>query len=122
MQERRLFPRYPFEQSVLLHGTEDAQLLGRTIDISMAGVGLLLTREAALALAQGGSVLTPGDRFRLTLDTAAKSGKAKPLSLECRVERVRRLSQEEYLAGALFAEPDTSSEEALAALIQRLAR
>lgn len=71
-----------------------------------------------LALAQGGGILTPGDRLRIVLPGATGAG--AELSLEGRVRHVRRLSQEQYQVGVWFADLTGSQQAGLAALIDTL--
>ena len=85
-------------------------------DVSAVGVGCRVSREAVIALAQGGSVLTPGDRLRLTLGGRC-ADPAEGVEFDGRVRHVRRLSRDEYLVGLVFDEPDRQQEAAIADLL-----
>jgi len=111
MQERRLSPRYPFTRPVEVRGRRREVFAARSCDISGAAIGLVMARSAVIALAQGGSILTTGDQFEVVL---ARDG----LSLDCRVRHIRRLSQEQYMVGAWFADLTPEQESALALLLQ----
>lgn len=121
MQDRRLYPRYTFTRPVELRSPAGEAFAGESCDISVAGVGLLVARSAVLALAQGGSILTTGDELRLMLMAAGDALSAISLGLDCRVKHVRRLSQEQYMVSALFADLSPEQEAALIALVERIA-
>ena len=118
-EDRRFSPRYPFTQSVELRGPEDgARFAARSCDISSVGTSLLMVRDAVVALAQGGTILTAGDRFQLLVPGTLNRSLAGGLRLECRVRYVRRLSHEQYKVGARFIDPSSGQEAGLAALVE----
>ena len=117
MKERRLFPRYSFTQSVELRGPRGARFDARSSDISDVGISLLMSRDAVVALAQGGSILTTGDRFQVLMPGTLNASLEGGLTLECRVRHVRRLSREEYQVGAWFVDPTPGQRTGLAALL-----
>jgi c-di-GMP-binding flagellar brake protein YcgR len=90
----------------------------QTTDVSLNGMGMLMRRDVVVALAQGGSVLTPGDRFDVVLspDVSQADGLIGP-TVPGRVRHVRRLSQHEYQVGVLFEEVDTAQQAALQAMV-----
>lgn len=116
MQERRLYPRYPWEHAVQLRGPQGESFDAMSSDISVAGIGLELSRESVLALAQGGSILSPGDHVRVLL-RASDTGILRDLDLRCRVKEVRRISHERYVAGTWFEELDERTEHVLGGLV-----
>jgi hypothetical protein len=118
MQERRLYPRVSLDYPVALRGGNGRRFAARSVDISMAGVGLLVSREAVQALAQGGAVLTAGDNFQVTLGSEGPGA----LCVDCRAQVVRRLSLDQYHVAALFHGLDADAESAVASLIQSARR
>lgn len=119
MQERRLYPRVSLDYPVALRGANGRRFAARSVDISMAGVGVLVARETVQALARGGAVLTAGDNFQVMLGQAALAAEGPGiLCLDCRAQVVRRLSFDQYHVAALFHGLDADAESALAALIE----
>ena len=100
MIERRPSPRYQVETPVVVYFEKSARFTGLTRDASRGGLGLELGRHAVEALAQGGSVLTTGDRFRVEIDGVP--GGPDPVVVACRTSFVRRLAQDRYAIGAQF--------------------
>jgi c-di-GMP-binding flagellar brake protein YcgR len=98
----------------------DARFAAKTVDVSLTGMGLSIDRDAARALAQGGSVLTPGDSFDLVLCpfVEAVDGVIGP-KLEARVRHARRLSQHEYHVGVWFDALDQGQQSALQAIVDQ---
>ena len=119
MQDRRLFPRYSFSSPVELRSRQGERLDAQTSEISSVGIGLLMTRTAVVALAQGGSILTIGDEFELIVAGAADPYFGDSLRMDCRVGHVRRLSKDQYLVGARYADPSPAQEAEIAALVER---
>lgn len=101
MQERRLFPRYSYEQPIQLVGLSGELFNAESSDISINGIVLQTSRHAVVGLAQGGAVLTAGDRVRLRLFPETANG-GSGIFLEGRARHVRRLSQDRYLVGVWF--------------------
>lgn len=98
----------------------EVRFAANTVDVSLTGMGLLIDRYAVLALAQGGSVLTPGDSFDLVLCpfVEAVDGVIGP-KLEARVRHVRRLSQQEYHVGVWFDALDQGQQSALQSIVDQ---
>lgn len=117
MPERRVFPRFPLERPVELRGPDGARFDVRSSDISVAGIGLRVSHTMVVALAQGGTILTTGDRFELVLPGTLNASAQGGLTLGCRVKQVRRLSQHEYHVGAWFIDPTPGQKDGLAALV-----
>jgi hypothetical protein len=80
-------------------------------------MGLLLPHAVVVELAQGGSILTTGDRFQLVLSGTLNPSSQGGLTLNCRVRHVRRLSREEYQVGVWFVDPSPGQKTGLAALV-----
>ncbi len=115
MQERRLFPRYHIDWPATLRGGEGGTFAVAACDFSAAGIGLKVPRAAVVALAQGGSVLTPGDRLGLMIGSGADDG----VVFDGRVQHVRRLSRDQYLVALRFEDQGARQEAALAELVER---
>lgn len=115
MHERRFAPRYRWRQPLHVQGEGGARFAAESRDVSLAGVAVVVTTEAALALAQGGSVLTLGDRLEVILP-AVDGG---PVAVPGRVRHVNRQSQGEYQVGLVLAPRDPAEEAALAALVEQ---
>jgi len=118
MNERRLPLRYACSHPVELRDRRGVRYQGRSSDISISGIGLLLSRNVVVAMAKGGSILATGDRFQLFLPGTLNPSSQGGLALECRVRHVRRLSREEYQVGAWFVDPTAGQLDGLAALVE----
>ena len=118
MKERRLSPRYTYTEMVGLLSLKGERFDARSCDISITGIGLLLTRATVVALAQSGSMLTTGDRFRLVLPGTLNASAQGGLTLNCRARHVRRLSREEYQVGVWFLDPTPGQKAGLVALLE----
>ncbi len=121
-EDRRLFPRYSFTRPAAVRGPDGALLEARSRDISAVGISLLMARDAVAALAQGGSILTIGDRFQLLLPSTLGSSLEGDLTLKCRATYVRRLSLVEYQVGARFLDPTAGQKTRIALLVESASR
>jgi hypothetical protein len=122
-KERRLFPRYPHQAPVVVSHRGGERFSGETRDVSLRGLGVVLKRYAVTALAQGGSLLTPGDRVEVMLvpDVSGTEVDIGP-TLPARVRYVRRLSQTEYHVGLWCDSDSVAHQEALNALVEQARR
>lgn len=102
MQERRLSARYRYHCRAAVRGAHVGYSDMEICEVSMTGLTLWVTREVVVALAQGGSILTPGDRIQVLSQGAAVAGRTAEVALSCRVQHVRRLSQDRYQVGTRF--------------------
>jgi hypothetical protein len=102
MEERRLNPRYRFEYDVELGNSEGASYEARTTDLSAVGVGMLLSRDGVVGLAQGGSILTPGDTLWIRLPEPRGPDGGWLDRVSCRVKQVRRVSVDRYVVSIWF--------------------
>ncbi|WP_078120073.1 PilZ domain-containing protein [Thiosocius teredinicola] len=119
MQERRLFPRYSYEQPMQLVGLDGELFDAESSDISVNGIVLQTTRHAVVGLAQGGAILTAGDRVKLRLyPETANNGNG--ILLEGRARHVRRLSQDRYLVGVWFDRQTDEGSSGLVDLVEML--
>jgi hypothetical protein len=125
MRERRLFPRYQFTLPVRVHGPDGYRASVQSCEISVSGLGLTMDRAAVTGLAQGGTLLTPGDRLWVSLpgvpDSAADSVAAVGAGggLACRAVHVRRLAFDKYVAAVAFVAPDAAQQRAIAELVDQ---
>ena len=115
-----MIPRYRYNVEVTICREADKGFSGRTSDVSLSGMGLRLPREVVLALAQGGNLLTPGDRFSIILSPFVESVDAViGPTIPARVRHVRRLSQHDYHVGVLFENLDEAQQKALEVLVSQ---
>ena len=125
MQDRRLFPRYRFTLPVGVHGPDGYRASVQSCEISVSGLGLKMSRAAVTALAQGGTVLTPGDRLWVSLPGVPGSAPddvpavAAGRGLACRAVLVRRLALDQYIAAVAFVAPDAAQQRAIAELVEQ---
>lgn len=118
--ERRLYPRHSLSCALRVIDRRGMPHDATSCDVSTVGLSLYMSRADVVALAQGGSILTPGDAFEVYLPTAGMAAEDRPLRLDCRVRHVRRLSLERYLIGVLFADPGETEQARLEALLGRI--
>ena len=110
--ERRLSVRHPHRCPLTLAGGEGLRFAAQSTDVARAGLGLETDREAVVALAQGGALLTPGDRVGVHLPGVAPGD--PEAVLPARVRHVRRVSQGRYHVGVVFEALDPEGEARLA--------
>ena len=115
-----MVPRYRYNVEVTIYRKAEKCFAGRTSDVSLSGMGLQLTREVVIALAQGGNLLTPGDHFDVIFSPYVESvdGVIGP-TLPARVRHVRRLSQHDYHVGVWFEDIDEPQQKALEGLVAK---
>lgn len=115
-----MVPRYRHIMDVTVSHMGGQRFSAQTTDVSLAGMGMRMARDVVIALAQGGSVLTPGDRFDVVLspNIASADGVIGPM-LQGRVRHVRRLSQHEYQVGVLFEDTDAAQQAALQGVVDK---
>jgi len=102
MIERRMFPRFPVRLRAEISQDGDESFEAVVIELSRGGLSLETTKEIAELLAQGGSVLMPGERFRVQLEFSESTGCSGSLKVECLTAHARRISQSRYHIGARF--------------------
>jgi len=119
MQDRRLFARYSLSSAVEVRSGQGRRFEAQSWEVSSVGIGLQMSHATVVGLAQGGAILATGDQFELIMADAADPYFGDSLRVDCRVSHVRRLSQEQYVVGARFAEPSPAQEADIAALMER---
>ncbi len=117
-----MYPRFSYSQEVELRDHDGVRFDAESCDISIAGMGMFMSRDVAVAMAQGGSVLTPGDRFRVLLPGTLNPSLEGGLTLECQVKHARRLSRDRYQVGVLFLNPSAGQTAGLEALVSSAKR
>ena len=96
----------------------DALLQG----LSLAGAGLQVSRETAVALGRSGNVLMPGDALALRVTGAhAAVIDAPSAGFTCRARQVRRLSLEQYALGVAFDNLSVAHQDMLQRLLEEFA-
>lgn len=115
-----MVPRYRYSMELTVCRESGRRFAARTCDVSIDGMGLYLTHDAVLALAQGGNLLTPGDSFDVVLSPNVEDADAiiGP-RLGSRVRHVRRLSRNEFLVGIRFNDLDANQQTAVQAVLDR---
>lgn len=122
MSEQRLAPRFFCRWPVEVVGPEDRRFHAQAADISVTGIAMLVDRAAAACLAPSGGLLSP----RVPPVSIAVQAPGNPgvgsRRLKGRVRHIRRLSQEQYLVGIKFIEPDASHGVEIKALVEQAMR
>lgn len=122
MSEQRLSPRFVCRWPVEIIGPEERRFHAQAADISVTGMAMLVDRLAAAALAPSGGVLNPQVPPVSVAVQAPGHVEVGQLRFEGRVRHVRRLSQEQYLIGIRFTDPDASLQLELQALVDQAMR
>jgi hypothetical protein len=122
MEERRLFPRFSFEHDIELSNTDGSVAGGRTCELSAVGVGMFVSRDGVVALAQGGALLTPGDVLVATLPEPRGPDGRWLTRVTCRVKQVRRVSVDRYVVSAWFEDTSDAQQLAIARLLEQAVR
>lgn len=108
-------PRFPFRWPLEVRGPRGERFVGHSAEISGRGMGMVVDQSTAVGLAPGGAVLGPhapliGVHLRIPGQDSASD-----VRIDGRVRHIRRLSQQEYLIGVNFVDPDAALQ-----LIQRV--
>ena len=119
MIERRLSPRYPLDWPLDVRAPTELAFDAQLTDISATGIGFLTSHTAVQGLAQGGGLLTPGDRVSVEWRVRTGDVLAESLEMECRVRHVRRIARDRFHVGALFIDPDAEQGPLIERLLAR---
>lgn len=122
MSEQRLSPRCVCRWPVEIVGPEDRRFHAQAADISVTGMAMLVDRVAAAFLTPSGGVLNPRVPPVSVAVQAPGHVDVGKLRFEGRVRHIRRLSQEQYLVGIKFTDPDASLRLELQALVEQAMR
>ena len=122
MSEQRLSPRFVCRWPVEIVGPEERRFHAQAADISVTGMAMLVDRVAAACLAPSGGVLSPRVPPVSVAVQAPGQVEVGQLRFEGRVRHIRRLSQEQYLIGIRFTDPDASLQLELQALVDQAMR
>lgn len=102
-------PRVSCRWPVEVQGPLGERFFGQTAEVSGGGVGLLVDAVAAVRLAPGGSILGPAAPVvGVVLHPSGGENAGSDIRLEGRVRHIRRLSQQQYLIGVHFVDPDSA--------------
>lgn len=119
MSEQRLSPRFVCRWPVEIVGPEGRRFRAQAADISVTGMAMLVDRIAATVLAPSGGLLNPRVPPVSVAVHAPGHVEVGRLRFEGRVRHIRRLSQEQYLLGIKFTDPDASIRLELQALVEQ---
>ncbi|TVP83331.1 PilZ domain-containing protein [Thioalkalivibrio sp.] len=122
MSEQRLSPRFACRWPVEIVGPEERRFRAQAADISLTGMAMLVDRGVAAFLAPSGGMLNPGVPPVSVAVQAPEYAEVGKLRFEGRVRHIRRLSQEQYLIGIRFTDPDASLQLELQALVEQAMR
>ncbi|MGM0811928.1 MAG: PilZ domain-containing protein [Pseudomonadota bacterium] len=101
-------PRFPFRWPVEVRGPRGERFFARSSEISGRGIGMVVDHLTAVGLAPGGTVLGPHTPvIGVQLQVPGEDAEAG-IRLEGRVRHIRRLSQQQYLVGVNFVDPDAA--------------
>jgi len=101
--------RFPCRWPVEVQSPRGERFFAQASEISGGGIGVLVDHVAAVHLAPGGGVLSPAAPVvRLLLHPSGKEDPGSDLRLDGQVRHIRRLSQQQYLIGVHFLDPDAA--------------
>ena len=121
MHERRLYRRFPWVREVHVRGPRGERFATRSFDLSVAGIGLEVSRDGVVGLAQSAGILCPGDHVDVVLPSAVAAAPGD-LVLHCRVKEVRRVSLGKYVVGTWFEGLDSAGQAVLEELVDEARR
>lgn len=122
MKERRLSPRFGCRWPVEVHGRHGDRFYAQTVEVSPAGISMLVDPVTAIRLAPAGSILHPSlPTIALQVRTPGPE-QVVAFPLEGRVRHIRRLSQQQYLIGVQLIDPDAAQPLLRAVAEHRLRR
>lgn len=105
MKERRFAPRYRCDFSVAVE-VEKQRYDFAARNISLTGLAMEISQSTKQALAGFDIRLDVGDPLTLLLPAVGKDRASIPAS--CQVQYLRRLSQDSWLMGCQFTDPDAA--------------
>lgn len=101
-------PRFPFRWPVEVRGPGGERFFAHSSEISGRGIGMVVDHPTAVGLAPGGTVLGPRTPLIGVQLQIPGQDSASDVRIEGRVRHIRRLSQQEYLIGVNFVDPDAA--------------
>ena len=117
MPEHRLTIRYPCRRSLKLRGGGGALVVAQSTEVSLRGIGLLVDREAVLALGGDGTIPPVGDPLELLLPPAEGTPGTGDVACPGRVRHLRRVAQHQYHLGLAFDALEGAPADRLRALV-----
>ena len=110
MKERRFAPRYRCNFTVAVE-VEKQRYDFAADNISLAGLAVQVPQSTKQALAGFDMRLDVGDQLNLLLPSVV--GGQPSIPAKCQVQYMRRLSQESWLMGCQFIDPDAAVTQAI---------
>ena len=117
MKERRIGPRYRCNFTVAVE-VEKQRYDFAAHNISVRGLAVQVSQSAKQALAGLDMRLDVGDQVNLLLPSA--DGELPSILARCRVQYMRRLSQESWLMGCQFIDLDAATSQVIEWLMSSL--
>lgn len=122
IKERRLSPRFGCRWPVEVDGRHGDRFYAQTVEVSSAGISMLVDPVTAIRLAPAGGILHPSlPTIALRVRTPGPDPGAA-FQLEGRVRHIRRLSQQQYLIGVQLVDPAAAQPLLQAVAARRLQR
>ena len=117
MVERRLYPRYDCSFQVRLVDPQGQPHLVKADNISLNGIALDIDQVLKSTFLLQGSHLLAGDSVEIYLPGADNKGWSEKI-FTCRIQYLRRLSQQHYQLGGFFDQADEQQQSLLQALVE----
>lgn len=118
MIDRRHFPRYNCQAQFRIITPDEQVFAAEACDISDAGISLTISHAVITGLSNTGLHLDVGEKFQLSPLLISQGNALQDIQIDCQVMHIRRLSQDHYLIGAWFNEPDKTALAYINRLIQ----
>jgi hypothetical protein len=118
IKERRFAPRYSCDFPVVME-IDNNHYEFAACNISITGMSLQFSLPVKQELSSLGVRLDAGDRLGILLP--ARKHELPSVLSACQVQYVRRLSQESYLMGCQFVDPDLTARQVIDELVRQLA-
>lgn len=121
MAERRLYPRYDCVFQVRLVDLQDQPHLVNADNISLNGIALSIDQALKNTLLDQGCHLLAGDSLKIYLPNPPGTGPdtEREQVFTCRIQYLRRLSQQHYQLGGFFDQSDERQQSLLQALVEQ---
>lgn len=124
--ERRIYPRYDCAFQVRLVDSQDQSHLVNADNISLNGIALSIDQSLKNTLLGQGCHLLAGDSVKIYLpnpengpDNSPDTGSGQEQAFTCRIQYLRRLSQQHYQLGGLFDQADEQQQNLLQVLVNQ---
>ena len=118
MSERRRYPRYDCSFQVSLVDPGEQAHLVNADNISLNGIALSIDQDIKNTFLDQGCHLLAGDSIKLFLPDPDQKHAPEQLFM-CRIQYLRRLSQQHYQLGGFFDQADEQQQALLKALVDQ---